>query len=203
VLDEIEEIKRRLHYSNGEAIFLQGARTRWFHILCRGRVKLVYRTEAGKRIVIDFRVPGEILNWHAWPEYPFAAESSGKSVVASINRRQVELLIDRYPKLRERIDRELADFGPGLLKRMADIVYDSAEDRLRYCLTYLARRHGVQEGNYVVIDLPLRERDIAEMIACSRQTVSQEIHRLVDTGLIQYAHRRIIVTDVAILKRLR
>jgi len=202
-LDKIEEVKRRLHYNNGEAIFLQGGRTRGFHILCSGRVKLVYRTKAGRRILIAFRMPGEILNWHAWPEYPFAAELSGKSVVASINAKQVELLMRRYSKLRERIDREYADLGPILLKRMANIAYESAEDRLRNCLTYLAKRHGVREGKSVAIDLPLEERDLAEMIGCSRQTISQGIQRLINAGLIQYAHRKIIVTDVGILEGLR
>jgi CRP/FNR family transcriptional regulator len=53
-----------------------------------------------------------------------------------------------------------------------------------------------------LIDLPLSQQDLADLVGASRQTVSQELHRMARRGLIQVTRHTIILTNMAGLERL-
>ncbi|MGC9075544.1 MAG: helix-turn-helix domain-containing protein, partial [Candidatus Bipolaricaulaceae bacterium] len=55
--------------------------------------------------------------------------------------------------------------------------------------------HGIREGKGLRIDLPLSQQDLADLVGASRQTVCQELLKLVKKGLVQVNARRLILID--------
>ena len=86
---------------------------------------------------------------------------------------------------------------------MADLAYESVEERLAHILLSLRERHGVHEGSNIRIDLPLSQQDLADMIGSSRQRVNHELRKLADQGLIREERCRITILDDERLRNLR
>jgi len=193
------KIGRMMHQfpcGTDETIFHQGEQALGAYILCQGRAKLLYRAQRDKKLLLRFCSPGELLAGIASQEHALSAVSVGPSVVSIIDKTQATTFIRRNPELGLEIDRRFAQEGKRLLRRMADLAYGSVEERLSRMLLELGEEHGVHCGKGLRIDLPLSAQDIAEMVGCSRQAVSQELHRFVERGVIQLTRHTITLTDV-------
>ena len=71
----------------------------------------------------------------------------------------------------------------------------SVREHLVQALLELRREHGVHEAEGIRIDLPLSQRDLADLVGASRQAVCHELQSLAKEGLVRVEARRIIVTD--------
>ena len=86
---------------------------------------------------------------------------------------------------------------------MADLAYESVEERLAHILLSLGKRHGIREGNNVRIDIPFSQRDLADMVGASRQMINRELRRLAEKGLIRVKRCQIIILDEQGLQNLK
>ncbi len=82
----------------------------------------------------------------------------------------------------------------GLLGRLAHLMAGTARSRVLYELLIEVRRFGVSRGKGVAI--VLTESDIAAHAGLARETVSREIHKLKDEGLISLIKNEIWVNDI-------
>lgn len=179
-----------------EAIFHQGAPALGAYILCQGRAKLFFRAQRGKILLLRFCTPGDLLAGVASQEHAVSAVSVGPSVVSFIDKTRATTLIRQNPELGLEIGRRFAQDGQRLLQRMADLAYEGAEEKVTHVLLSLGEKHGVRDEDDLRINLPLSTRDIAEMVGCSRQTISQALHNLSMRNLIQVTRHTITLTDV-------
>jgi len=202
-LRAVEQAMDRLGYADDETVFMQGAPVCGLHILCQGLAKLRLGTQDGRKLLVRFCHPGDLLNGIALHKHSFSAVSTGASTVSFIDRTQTMRFIKQYPKLEAEIEHRLAQDGQLLLERMADLAYESVEERLAHILLSLRERHGVHEGSNIRIDLPLSQQDLADMIGSSRQRVNHELRKLADQGLIREERCRITILDDERLRNLR
>jgi len=123
--------------------------------------------------------------------------------VASLLARDAAIALARqHPELTLEANRQLARDRHMLLGRLTYFAYGSVRKQLAKGLLELGKHYGVRCEQGLLIDLPLSRQDLAEMLGASRQTVCQELRKLVKRDLIQTKGRRIILTDVAALRRL-
>jgi len=198
-----EEVMHRLRYLDDETILMQGAPVHGLHILCQGLAKQRLGTEDGRKLLIRFCSPGDLLDGIALHEHSFSAVSMGPSTVSFIDKARAMELTKRYRKLEVKIEHRFARDGQRLLQRMADLAHKSVEERLAHILLSLGQKHGVHEGKALRIDLPLSQQDLADMIASSRQTVNHELRKLADQGLIREERCRITILDDERLQNLK
>lgn len=192
-----------LHYRDEETIFRQGERVRGLYVLCQGLVKMRFMSQQGRYLLIRFCRPGETLNGITLEWHVFSGVAVGAPMIGFINEVQLMWLIKQHPKLGLEMDHRFAQNGQHLLQRMADLAYESVEERLAHILLSLGRRHGVHEGKALRIDLPLSQQDLADMIGSSRQTVNRELRKLTDQGFIHEERCRITILDEERLRNLR
>jgi CRP-like cAMP-binding protein len=121
--------------------------------------------------------------------------SAGVSTVSFIDKTKAMELTKCYPKLEAEIEHRFALDGQLLLQRMADLAYESIEERLAHVLLSLGQRHGIREEENLRIDLPLSQRDLADMIGASRQAVNLELQKLTEKGLVHVERCRVIILD--------
>jgi CRP/FNR family transcriptional regulator len=77
----------------------------------------------------------------------------------------------------------------------------SACQNVAYIIDLCARQFGVKTGNAITIDLPLAHKDIASMVGITRETVSLEMKKLEQLGLITYKRNSITIKDIDLFKR--
>lgn len=88
----------------------------------------------------------------------------------------------------------------GLLGRMVHLMSGTAKSRLMYELIIECRRFGVeQDGGCVLVRAG--EQDIAARTGLSRETVSREMKKLKECGLVVMNKQGITVTDLDALER--
>jgi len=208
VLSENELCKaaQMLHYvryDKSEPIFHQGAPVIGWYILCQGWAKLIFRTSQGKRVLLKFCRPGDILGGIAYKTHIVSAVAMGKAVASSIARDAAIALVRQHPEIALEASRQLDRDRYMLLGRLAYLAYGSVRKRLIKELLELGERYGIRCEQGLWVALPLSRQDLAELLGCSRQTACQELQKLAKKGLIRGRGHTIILTDVEALRQLQ
>ncbi|HVT00755.1 MAG TPA: Crp/Fnr family transcriptional regulator [Patescibacteria group bacterium] len=86
----------------------------------------------------------------------------------------------------------------GLLSRMAYLMSGSASERLIIELIITAKRFGTKESSEIMVSTT--EKDLATQTGITRETVSREIKKLKDKGLIDFGKHSLVIKDIAKLE---
>ncbi len=82
-------------------------------------------------------------------------------------------------------------------ERIINLEYRTVRERLLSFLLTMAKRFGEKQANgSIVIDVPLRQQDIASSINASRETAGRELSKLEQKKLIKTKNSRITLTDI-------
>jgi CRP-like cAMP-binding protein len=177
-------------------LFHQGAPIAGSCILCRGRAKLFTQASGGRNVLLRFCRAGELLVIPVRDAHTVSAQAVGDAVVGMIPGDTFFNLLHLHPRLALEVIQQLSQELLRHRKRMVDLAAKTAGERLASLRLELMAEHGVEQSDgTVLIDLVLSPQDFADVIGCTRQTVSLELIWLREKGLLPYAHRRIIVLD--------
>lgn len=80
--------------------------------------------------------------------------------------------------------------------RIDNLQYRAASERVVYRLLFLASRFGKKVGDEIVIDTPITHKVIANSINLTRESVSREIEKLTEAGIIRTEAGQIVIKDV-------
>ncbi len=86
----------------------------------------------------------------------------------------------------------------GLLSRMEYLLFSSAYNKILYTLINNAGRFGTKQDGEV--HLHMTHRDIAAFSGLTKETISREIKKLEEKGLIKNQNQLLIVKDIKILE---
>ena len=185
----------RIRFTPGETIFRQGVPALGWYILCRGRAKLFLRTAQGKRLILRFGKPGDLLNPTVFGPHSFSAEAIDHCCIGFFDRDRVLFLLREHPELLKEALGRLSLWEERLAQRLEDLVALSIRERLVRALLELGEEHGIHEADGIRIDLPLSLRDLAETVGCSRQTTSATLRALAGRGLVKLAWPTLLILD--------
>jgi CRP-like cAMP-binding protein len=85
-------------------------------------------------------------------------------------------------------------------ERIINLEYRTVRERLVSFLLTMSNRFGVKTKDGLVIEVPLKQQDIASSINASRETTSRELTGLERKGLISNSQPTIIIKDIEALK---
>jgi CRP/FNR family transcriptional regulator, cyclic AMP receptor protein len=85
-------------------------------------------------------------------------------------------------------------------ERLLNLEYRTVRERLISFLLTMSTRFGQENGEGLVIEVPLRHQDIASSINASRETASREIAALERKDLISNKNSYIVLKDVPALQ---
>lgn len=194
----------RLKYNKGEFIIRPGETPSGVFLIESGLVKAFDITKYGEENLLIVRKPKEIfpLIWAVTGEersviYQAIAPTetwriSRKAFVEYLNNRQNTLLpildmtIEMYRLHSERI---------------INLEYRSVRERMISFFLTMGQRFGKPyDGGGILVDLPLRQQDVASSINASRETTSREISFLEKKGLLKAYPQYLVLVDVEKLK---
>lgn len=201
---QIESKMRRIYCLKGHTVFSQGISTSGFYILCSGAAKLTIHAENGKKALLGFYGPGDLIGVSFLSDarvYNAYAEALEESLFKFIDKSLFFKLIQKHPKLSKEIICKLSNDLEIFHKRVTDITSKGIGGRLVATLLDLGEKHGVQKEGDLIIDLALTHQSLAQMIGSSRQTVTKELAKLKQRGLITLTdHRITLVSHKALTK---
>ncbi len=189
-------------FERGGPIVHEGTPSTGWVILCHGRARLTVSTEQGKRLLLRFCSPGELIVSSLPVTHHISATAVSPSVVRFVAGETVYDLGRRYPEALLAAHHWLTQEQGRLVRQLVGLAYASARRRLVRVLLELGEEHGAAEQSGVRIDIPLSLRDLAEMIGASRQATCKELQLLRAKGVIEVVWPRVLLSDVERLRQL-
>lgn len=89
----------------------------------------------------------------------------------------------------------------GVLNRMEYAIFGNASNKVASIIQICAERFGIPGKRGIIIQVPLTHQDIAKLIGIARETVSIEMKKLQNMGLISYQGRLLVVKNMINLQK--
>jgi len=162
----------------GTAILKEGAPANGVIVLTEGRAKVVIAGQKGQDIILAIVEPLSVVG-----ELALLDRSPRSATVTALERtgfveiplQPFEALLKNNRAFAEAIARHLAATLRHANEQLRAICTLPAERRVAWCLRRIARQQAKQDGSsYLIRPSPLQQ-DIADMTACSRETVSRAL----------------------------
>ncbi len=194
---------RLVHYQSGETLFsAQDAPPGIFYIK-RGFVRQYSISEQGIELTIHMYGPeshlpmmwglNDIPNRHH-----FQAVTKVEVFLAPKN--QVADLFSAEPQIACEFSKRLLAGLDGLARRIENITYGKAYDRVISVILYLASHFGSRKRQQVSISHRFTHNDIAALVGITREHVSLEIEKLEKKKLIKAKDHSITIPNITKLE---
>ncbi len=194
----------RLRYEKGEYIIRPGEQPSAVFYIESGLIKAFDITKYGEENLLIIRREHEIfpLIWAITGQERDVIYQAMSSVqVWRLSREEYLDFLHNHPDaLAPVLDMTLEMYRIHS-ERIMSLEYRTVRERLISFLLSSAQRFGKKEGKAILIDVPLRQQDIASSINASRETTGRELSALEQKGYIETKRSMIVLKDRAALKK--
>jgi CRP/FNR family cyclic AMP-dependent transcriptional regulator len=201
----LEKITVHKEIPKSEPIYFAHDPSTSIFLLKKGRVKLTRTSPDGKEMILTLINPGEIFGELAIygdeqrTDYAYTLESS---IICAINKDEFKSFLDNNPALNLKISKIIGFRLRKYSKQIEDLVFKDASQRVVSFLLNLANEQGKKIGEETFVKPFLTHKDIAELTACSRQTVNAILTDLRERGIINFDRKKLIISNEEELKQL-
>ncbi|MGE0767463.1 MAG: Crp/Fnr family transcriptional regulator [Hyphomicrobiaceae bacterium] len=170
------------------------------HLFCEGdEATHVFYVEAGlvciyrmisdgRRQVLDFAHPGDIVGLGALSIHAASAQATAYTRLRCLSRKHLNDLAARDPRLSARLYETLSEELSATREHLFAVSQCNATERLASFLLSLSRRNARRGEDATEIVLPMMRADIADFLGLTIETVSRTFTKLRCEGLIDIEH---------------
>lgn len=184
------------NFDKGEQLASEGTPFCGLMVVSLGVLELFKELPGGRREVVGFRLPGEIVAvpevGGTWPVNLRAVTSGSLSFIGVDKLRYIARL---FPEFDEILFGELQRQLANSFELLTSIGRRRPEEKLAYFLLDLFRRSG--DGNADgIVTLPMNRPEIADYLGLRTETVCRILTRLKNTGLLSLpSAKRVVLCD--------
>jgi len=188
----------------GEILFHKGSEGTTLYIIKRGRIKIVLPSKDGDEVILaifsekDFFGEMSLLDGTSRSADAVALEPCE---LLFLNRKDFLSFLKDNENAVQAVLRSLSM----RLRKTDDLLEDTCflniSARFAKKLVELAQDYGRQDGDYTLIDLELKQKDLASMIGATRESVNKELRVLREKGLVSNAGNKIRIHNLELLRR--
>src|SRR3990167_10128476 len=189
----------KLTYQKGEYVVRPGETPSAVYYIEQGLVKAFNISKYGEENLLIIRQDREIfpLIWAiTGQEREIVYQTLGPTTVWRIGRKQYLEYLQSNPDVLPPLLDMAIEMYRRHSERILNLEYRTVRERLVSFLLTMSTRFGKQTKEGLVIDVPLRQQDIASSINSSRETTSRELSYLERKGLIKLVPPKIILKDI-------
>jgi CRP/FNR family cyclic AMP-dependent transcriptional regulator len=205
-LDEIIgfAVERRL--PRGTSIFSKGDAGSSMMAVLAGRVRISAVSADGKEVTLNVIGPGEIFGEIALLDgKPRSADATAieDTVLMEVERKRFLPFLLKNEALVERLLVVLCDRLRRTSLVLEEIALFDLPSRLARLLVKLSQDYGrPAPGGGVRIDMKLSQRDLATLVASSRETINKQLRGWREQGMVDQLAGYLVVRDTQALERL-
>ena len=187
-------IKRTLR--PGQIVFYQGEASLQTFRVTKGLVRAYIIHDSGDEATIAFFGPDDLFpiasTFDIAPVTLFYYETVTETTVEVMNRQELDAYLQTHSS--EEIHR-FAGRYVGALLHVTALTQTSARAKLAHTMRYLAIRFGERSLDKTKLRIPIKltQQDVARLCNASRETMSIELGRLKDDGIISVKEKHYIV----------
>ena len=168
--------------------------------LKEGKIKLGTYSDDGREIIKAILQPGEIFGELGLVgeenRNDFAQAMDDQVMICAMDLKDMEDLMARNTKLSLRVTKLIGWRLRKVERRLESLIFKDARSRIVDFLKETAEEKGTKVGYETLIQNYLTHKDIANLTATSRQTVTTVLNELRDKNLIYFDRKRILIRDL-------
>jgi len=193
VMSDLEQNANERVVAKHEHLFFDGDRASHCYEVLSGFVCVYKLLPDGRRHIVTFSAPGDLIGLGSRSTYAFSAEAIEQTKVRCIPTSELSRMLVTRPEFARQIleftNNELAEARNQLLT----VSRRSAVERIASFLIWLSRKHetGVVESR--VVRLPMTRLDIADFLGLTLETVSRTISKLKRMRIIDLPQSSVVV----------
>lgn len=201
---ELATLVRKQKVKKGEALFRKGSEGTTLYIIQEGAIKIALPSRLGNCRIVTIFSAGDFFGEMALLDgMPRSADAVAveKSVLFLLNRSDFLRFLKQNDSAMELI---LSSLSMRLRKTdelLEDTSFLNISARLAKKLLDLGETFGRQDGNTIEISLRLTQKDLAEMVGATRESINKELRVLREKGLLSITSESICIYDIKRLKR--
>ena len=204
-MQEMEKITRMEEVKKRQPLYLTGDPSRNVYLLKRGRVKIANTAPSGKEVTFDILEPGEVFGeLDVLEDVPrsTSAEALDDALICVIPRKDFDQYLAMHPTVMFKLTKLIGLRLKKIQSRVEDLVFRDVPARLAHLLSELSKTEGVADKQGIRLTVKLTHQEMANLIGCSRETVSTTMGQFRDDGLIQMDGRTITIVNEKGLSKL-
>ncbi len=202
-LDDFFGKYKSVSYDKGEIIIRADEEPSGVFLLKDGIVRMYGISSQGEELSINIYKPISFfpMSWvlnDTISHYYFEAVTN-VSVLKSPKLEFLEFL-KKEPEVLFNLVKRIYKGLDGYFTRMEFLMSGNAEARLITELLIYGKRFGEKKAEGIVVNFKLTEKDIASQSGVTRETVSRQLSKLKEKGLIEYRNKTLIIKDLSMLE---
>lgn len=209
-LSKLETLRARmtvLRFSKRAIIYEEGRSERVVYVLLSGIARLTCLSRNQKPNLLEVLGPGDVIELPSLlpdTHHSLRCEAFTNCRIGSISPNK---LVEGVVGIPVREFNEALNLRVGrwwtLLERHSKFLNQTIREKIVIALLDLSRKFGVRDDRGIIIDLPLKGQEIADLVGCSRPKASECLRKLVAEGVVIRERRRLIVDPKKINPNLR
>lgn len=195
-MQELDRMTAMTTCEEGRVFYSPGETGEVLFLLKQGRVQIYRLSPEGKKLVIASLEAGTLFGEMALVGqgmYNTFAEAVEPCTLCAMSRRDVEMLLARFPKVGLRLLEIMGRRLTEAEERLESLAFKSISAQLAGLLLQLARNN-VVEGH--------THQELAEMIGTYRETVTQTLDDFKSQDLIEVQRKQIKIRNAERLRRI-
>ncbi len=200
----VSELGDLVHADRGETIYHPGTASTSVYLVEKGRIKLAYLDESGKKLTLSILDEGEIFG-----EMCLVGEKHRRHLATAIE----ETIVRCVPKnvFSEAVSTEfenlqllVAHFAHRMREyeeTLEDLAFRDIQARLSRQLIKLSDEYGVETKEGILIGFPVTHKELADMIGSARENTTLALNRFEREGILDKSRYRIVIKNEAGLRK--
>jgi CRP/FNR family transcriptional regulator, cyclic AMP receptor protein len=198
-LNKITDISIVRDWKKHSHVFLQGDPLENVYFIYDGKIK-VYKSDInGREQIVAIMKKGEMfphVGFFRKGDYPAFAEVLEPSVLIAVPISQFENVLIENPELCIKVFKVLGEKIIDLQNRLEEQILNNTYEQIIKLLVRLAQNHGKKlEDNTIWLEAEFTNKDLANMIGTTRETISRTLTRMKREELIELDEEGNMILD--------
>lgn len=195
-MEEMQRITRMEEVKKRQPLYLPGDPSSNVYLLKKGRVKIANTAPSGKEVTFEILEPGEVFGeLEVLEDTPrsTSAETLDDTLICIIPRKDFDQYLAMHPNVTVKLTKLIGLRLRKIQSRVEDLVFRDVPVRLAHLLVGLSKTDGIADKQGTRLKAKLTHQEMANLIGCSRETVSATLGQFRDNGFISIEGRAITI----------
>ena len=193
------------HFKKNQVILYEEDTPNYLYFVYSGKVKVVQLSAEGQERIVAIRKRGEFFGEMAMLDgmtAPATVVAMEETRVGFISAKSFQSHLLKNRKVLMEIISMLCSRLREAWLMLKVLSFAGAEQRIRVVLKNLGDQFGVKDQRGIIVNLRLRHKDIAELAATARETVTRSLKRFVQSEEIEILENKNILLKPAFFKEI-
>ncbi|MCH6268188.1 MULTISPECIES: Crp/Fnr family transcriptional regulator [Neobacillus] len=202
-LSKVTDIAIAREWKKNSHVFHQGDPLENVYFIFDGKLKIYKSDVNGKEQIVAIMKKGEMfphVGFFRKGDYPAYAEVLEPSTLIAVPISKFENVLIENPELCIKVFKVLGEKIVDLQNRLEEQILNNTYEQIVKLLIRLAQKHGKeQEDGTILLKSEFTNKDLANMIGTTRETISRTLTKMKKDELIEVDEEGDMILDIEIL----